>query len=454
MAKGYSKISKTILFLALPTMAEQLLQAAVGYIDTAMVGSLGANAVAAVGATGSVNWFMHGTVTAIGIGFLSCISRMLGSGDEEKARKAAGQAVIAAAILGLAYTALALGLSGAIPRWMHVDSQIVSLATLYFQITYAPMLFRSASLILSYVIRSGGDTKTPLKVTMAENAINLALNYILIYEPHDVGAFHVYGAGLGVGGAAIASAISYVFGGVAMTLCLFRDKRVSPIGMPWKPDLIILKPCFSVALPIMLQKVSVSSGYIVYASMINALGGVATAAHTVANTVESAFYIPGKGMQATAETLAGYAYGAKSKEDIKRLTKAIIPIEFLLMSASALVLFFAANPLVRIFSDNEDVIMLGTTVLKMISVTEPFFGMQIVIEGILQGLERTKVPFIVNVLGMWCIRILGTFIATRVLGLGFVSAWSCMALHNLFLFFVLSLYFLLSRHGLMKGECE
>ena len=86
--------------LAWPTMLEQLTQTAVQYIDTAMVGVLGTEATAAVGATGTVNWMVGSTVSAIGVGFLSFIAQSIGAGKREQARKASAQAVMVTVLLG------------------------------------------------------------------------------------------------------------------------------------------------------------------------------------------------------------------------------------------------------------------------------------------------------------------------------------------------------------------
>ena len=168
--------------------------------------------------------------------------------------------------------------------------------------------------------------------------------------------------------------------------------------------------------------------------MINSLGEVATAAHTIANTVESAFYIPGYGMQTAAATLAGNAYGAGDEDKMDRLAKMFIPIEISLMIFSGGALFLLAPTLVQIFSTSEEVILLGSTVLRMVALSEPFYGFSIIIEGMMQGVGKTKEPFVFNIIGMWMIRIVGTFICTQMLGFGLVAAWGCMIAHNMFLF--------------------
>ena len=439
----------TVFSLAWPTMLEQLTQTAVQYIDTAMVGALGTVATASVGATTTVNWMIGSVVSAIGIGFLSFIAQAMGAGRDGQARKASAQACMLTLLLGLSLTALTQAVAGLVPVWMQVDPAIQSSAAVYFRILYLPMLFRTASIIFATVLRAAGDTRTPMRVGLAVNVINIALNFFLIYpsrELHLLGtSLWMPGAGWGVKGAAWASAASFVFGGVALSAALWKHPAVSPRGQRFVPDPAILRPCFRVALPNLCQRFATSFGYVVFASMINALGETSTAAHTIANTVESAFYIPGWGMQTAAATLSGNAYGARDRQRLRRLGGTILPLEIFLMVISGSLLFLFAEPLVRLFSRDAEVIRLGTTVLRMVAVSEPFYGVPIVVEGLMQGVGKTTAPFVYNVLGMWGIRIAGTFICTRLLGMGLVSAWACMIGHNMLLFIFFTVHYLTGR---------
>ena len=442
----------TILALAWPTMLEQLLQTAVQYIDTAMVGSLGTQATAAVGATTTVNWLIGSTISALGVGFLSFIAQAYGAKDREAAAKAVMQAVIVTVVCGLTFTALTLGLSGYVPVWMRVDEDIRELAGRYFFILYLPMLPRTASIIFGTVLRAAGDTKSPMKIGIWVNIINVVLNFFLIYPTRQIGRYVVPGAGMGVIGAAIASAAAFAFGGIAISVVLWRHPLVSPRGQKFRPDWSILRPCMKVAMPNMLQRFGTSLGYVAFASMINALGEVATAAHTIANTVESAFYIPGYGMQTAAATLAGNAYGARDRQRLKELAEMFIPIEVVLMILSGGALFLSAPALMGLFSESGEVIALGTTVLRMVALSEPCYGFSIIVEGMMQGLGNTRKPFVYNILGMWGVRIVGTFICTTFLGGGLVAAWGCMIAHNLLLFALFLLCYLRGNWNPMEKE--
>ena len=201
-----------IMSLAWPTMLEQLMQTAVQYIDTAMVGALGTDATAAVGATSTVNWLIGSTISAFGIGFLSYIAKACGAGDKAAAKRAASQAALVVLITGIVFTALTLSLSSFVPVWMQVDESIRDLSARYFFILYAPMLPRTAIIIFGTILRSAGDTKTPMKAGIAVNVINIVLNFLLIYPTRTITvldlSFTMPGAGWGVIGAAAASAVS------------------------------------------------------------------------------------------------------------------------------------------------------------------------------------------------------------------------------------------------------
>jgi putative MATE family efflux protein len=341
---------------------------------------------------------------------------------------------------------------------MQVDPAIRDTAQRYFFILYTPMLLRTATILFGTLLRAAGDTRTPMKAGILVNITNVVLNFLLIYPTRTVSVFGsslwIPGAGMGVIGAAVASAISFLVGGICITVALFRHPLVSPRGYRLRPDKTILLPCLRVAAPNAFQRFGTSLGYVVFAAMVNSLGGIATAAHTIANTVESAFYIPGYGMQTAAATLAGNAYGAKDSKKLKDLSKMILVIEILLMIVSGGLLFLLAPPMMSIFSKDAQVILLGATVLRMVAVSEPFYGVSIVIEGMMQGMGKTVMPLVCNISGMWAIRIVGMFIFTQILSFGLIGAWGCMIAHNLALFGMFLFYYLSGRWNPLRRKKE
>ena len=442
------KLLPTIVALAWPTMLEQILQTAVQYIDTAMVGSLGTDATAAVGSTGTVGWLVASTIGSLSVGFLTFIAQAYGAGDKQRASRVSSQAALVVLVMGILMTIVTSSISPFVPKWMQVEEHIQSMASSYFFILFLPMLPRAASFIFGTVLRAAGDTKTPMKIGLLVNIVNVVLNFFMIFDTRTMHVFglHIpmWGCGWGVVGAAIASAISLTVGGILITIKVYQHPDISFKGQKLRPDWDILRPCMKIALPNALQRFGTSLGFVAFAAMINSLGGVSTATHTIANTVESAFYIPGYGMMTAASTLVGNALGAGDKQRMRNMAALIIFIEVVLMIFTGGLLFLFAPQMMSLFSQSDEVIGLGSIVLRMVALSEPFYGVSIIIEGILQGVGETKKPFVYNITGMWGIRIIGTFICTQLLGFGLVSAWACMISHNLLVF---TLYTILYVRG-------
>lgn len=434
-----------IFTLAWPTMLENILSTAIQYIDTAMVGNLGTDAMAAVGSTSTVSWLFVSSISAFGVGFLAYISQARGRGDDNAAKRAVMQAIITVLVLGSLFTLVTVSVSKYVPKWMNVDPSISELATSYFFITYLATLPRSANMILGTVLRAAGDTKTPMRIGIGVNVINLVLNYFLINPTRTVSLLGLKmtmpGAGMGVIGAAVASVISMIYGGVAMLISVFKHEEISPKGLPFKLDMEIMRPCLKTAIPYMFQRFGSSLGYVVFASMINSLGATATAAHTIGNTVESAFYIPGFGMMTAAATLTGNYIGARDSDSLHKVARVTILCEVLMMIVTGSLLFIFAPNLVRIFNKDPEVIALCSTVLKMVACSEPFFGVTNVLEGMLQGAGNTKFSLYVNIIAMWTMRILGTYILTQIFDFGLIGAWTGMIAHNMTSFLCYALYY-------------
>ena len=116
-----------------------------------MVGALGTDATAAVGATTTVNWLVGSTISALSVGFLAYIAKSFGAGKMEAARRAVAQSVLAVLAAGIFFTVVTVALSGRVPVWMQVDPEIQEMASLYFLILYLPMLPRTASIIFGTV---------------------------------------------------------------------------------------------------------------------------------------------------------------------------------------------------------------------------------------------------------------------------------------------------------------
>ena len=409
----------TIFHLAWPTVVEQALQTVVSYADTAQVGAIGANASASVGLTTSVMWLVNAPMFAIGMGFLSVISRALGADDRQTARRAAMQAIWMTVVLGLVEGVIAVAVSPVLPVWLGAEQEIQRDAAIYFGIVSLPMLFRCSTIILASVLRATKNTRTPMIFNTIMNVINITLNAILIGP-----------AGLGVAGAAIATAIGYAVGGTLMFVSVLRSPVLDLRTMPVRLDWAILKRCLSIGLPIAGERITACLGQVLFTALIARLGTVSVAAHSIGITAEQAFYIPGYGMQTAAATLCGFSAGEKDEKKLMQYSSAICVMAVVLMGSLSTLMFFIPELILGIFTRDAAVIALGTQLLKIVAFSEPFFAAAIIMEGVFNGVGDTKAPFAISLMTMWGIRILFTFLVVNVFHLGLASVWLCMVGDN------------------------
>ena len=409
----------TIFHLAWPTIVEQALQTVVSYADTAQVGAIGANASASVGLTTSVMWLVNAPMFAIGMGFLSVISRALGADDRQTARRAAMQAIWMTVVLGLVEGVIAVAVSPVLPVWLGAEQEIQRDAAIYFGIVSLPMLSRCSTIILASVLRATKNTRTPMIFNTIMNVINITLNAILIGP-----------AGLGVAGAAIATAIGYAVGGTLMFVSVLRSPVLDLRTMPVRLDWAILKRCLSIGLPIAGERITACLGQVLFTALIARLGTVSVAAHSIGITAEQAFYIPGYGMQTAAATLCGFSAGEKDEKKLMQYSSAICVMAVVLMGSLSTLMFFIPELILGIFTRDAAVIALGTQLLKIVAFSEPFFAAAIIMEGVFNGVGDTKAPFAISLMTMWGIRILFTFLVVNVFHLGLASVWLCMVGDN------------------------
>ena len=441
-----------ILRLAWPTIVEQALQTIVIYINTAMIGGLGQNASAAVGLTATFTWLINSPAFAVGIGATACISRAVGEENIEETRSYAAQAVKISLILGSCMTLITLGISPFLPTWLGAEPAIRSDAGIYFALICAPYLFNAINIIFGAILRGAGDTRTAMQVNFLINIVHIILNFFFIYETRQVSlfgfSFSMFGFGWGVAGAGISTAISYVLGGLLMIAAL---RRHSLFAFRWssikKRHPAAMHSMLSLALPIALNRLATCLGQVVFTRLVTSLGTTVFAAHSIALTAEEAFYIPGYGMQSAATTLTGNAIGARDKKKLKHISSLLILLSFAFMTITGSLLFLLATQMMQLFTPDAEVIRLGASALRIVALSEPIFGISIILEGIFNGAGDTKHPFLYSLFSMWGIRIVGTFLCVHFFQLGLNAVWLCMVADNVCRGILLAIRY--RRHSLM-----
>ena len=439
------KLLAAIFTLSWPTVLEQVLLTAVQYIDTAMVGQIGAAASAAVGITTSSGWLLIGAFSATGVGVLSCVAKAIGAKDYERASGALVQAIFLALIVGAGLGITAIAVSPFLPVWLGAGADIQRDASAYFFITNIPAPLRAAAIILGAAVRATGETKKPMQATIIAIVVNIVLNALLIGGPRTITVFSTAvtlpGAGLGVVGAAIATACCYVVNGLLMFVALIKCPLFPKEKGSYRINRSIFRECVKIGMPVTAQKVVINLGHIVFTALISELGTVAIATHTIALTAEEAFYIPGYGMQIAAATMAGNAVGEGDTRKLKTVSLTITAVTAALIGLLSILLFLFPASVMAFFSSDPEVIRGGANVLRIVAVSEPLFAVAVIMEGVFDGTGEVLTPFLASIFSMWVIRILLTYICVSILGLGLNSVWICMVADNTVRCFILVVRF-------------
>jgi len=424
----YKSVFITLVMLSIPTILEEIMSTLVLYVDTAMVGRLGEKATAAVSTTMTINWLLHSVAGAIGVAVLALSAHAMGAGDNDRLKRISGQAIYMSLICGIILEIAAIMLSPYIPVWMGSEVDIRHDASMYFTIISTVLIFRTSGRVFAASIRATKDTKTPMMITVVENILNVILNTLFIYV-----------LSMGVQGAAIASAISYGIGGILLYIAYRKNDYLRCPLAYIKPDKSILKECVSIGFPALLTNVASCMGYVVFAGLVSSMGTRVFAAHSIAVSAEEIVYIPGYGIRVATSSLVGNALGEGNIKKLKMTEQISIIVTVIIMCINGALLFAFAYPFMSIFTSSEAVALLGSRMLKMVALSEPFFGLMIVVEGISYGLGRTKNVLWIETFSMWGIRILFTFIVVKILHLSLEYVWMCMIADNVFKAVFLSL---------------
>ena len=418
---GKKALLSTMLTLAIPTIIEEILATLLQYVDTAMVGHLGEQATASVSITTTITWLVNSIAGAVGIASLALISKAVGGGEKEKIQDYSRQVIWLAVVCGLITGGISILLSPYIPIWMGAEEAIWDQASLYFTIVSLPMVFRAFTSILGASIRATQDTRTPMLINMTANCINGVLNYVLIY-----------GLNLGVTGAAMASALAYTFSGLMMFRAYRRNKTLYWPWSSFQVKLPLIKDFAKIGIPVLGTSLTSCLGYVVFAGLVSDMGTTIFAAHSIAVTAETIFYIPGYGLRTAISAMGGSALGEKNQKKIEEVGFLSVALTMGMMCVSGIFLYLISYPLMRLFTSSAQVAGLGAEMLKLVAFSEPFFGLMIVMEGIFYGLGRTRYAFAVETCSMWGIRIFFTFLCVKIWGLDLRAVWYCMIGDNVF----------------------
>lgn len=417
--------------LTWPAIIEQLLGMMVSFVDTAMVGAMGAASTAAVSVVSSSIWLINGILAGVGVGYSVQVANAVGAQDHVRARKVMRQGALAVAALGLLVLAVMELSAPFLPDWLGAEPEVYPLAVSYLRFYSLGLPFSTVLAVFSAILRCTGDTRTPLALNGLANLGNVLLNFLLIYPTRQWRGITLPGAGLGVSGAAIASAASLALAGCLLLWKVFFNKE-KPVSIGpeenYRPDGDIIRAALRLGVPYIGERVTINLGQILMTALVAHVGTVALAANHIATTAEGMCYLPAYGLSFAATALVGQSVGARNREDARAYGRLSGLLGFGMCLATGALLFLFATPIAGLFTDEAAVIAETAKALRIVAFAEPFFAVSIVMSGALRGARDVRCPMVVALGCMWGIRAILAPILIYVFHWGLEAVWFAMAL--------------------------
>lgn len=401
--------------LSLPAILTQITTIAMQYIDSAMVGALGADASAAIGLVASSTWLFGGVTTAVSAGFSVQVAHRIGAGEDTEARTVVRHGLAAALTLAALLALLGLGICRQLPCWLGGGAEICADASAYF-LTFSLMLpFSQLNSLTAGFLQCAGDMVTPSVLNAVMCGLDMVCNALLI--PH----FGVLGAGMG-------TALACALVSLAMAWCCcvrnaqLRLRRGE--AHAFRPE--ILKKAFRIGAPVAVQEIAMNGAMVASTMILAPLGAAAIAANSFAVTAESLCYMPGYGVGSAATTLVGRSVGAGDAAQARRYGNICTALGGALMGCTGLLMMIFCPFVFRLLTPVAEVRTLAAQALRIGLLAEPLFGVSIAAAGALRGAGDTLVPSLLNLGSIWIVRLGLSLLLVGKLGLR--GMWIAMAI--------------------------
>ncbi len=412
------ELRRGIFAMIWPVTVENVLQLLIGFVNTAMVGRLGAATILAVGLSGRVGMFVWIIFGAIGTGTTVLIARALGAGDKERVRRVAWQGLLLALVLMGVIAGAAFVFAPSLLQMFKATSDALPIGTTYLRILAFSMPFQALYLVISAILRGSGNTRVPMQIAFVINLVNVAVNQVLIFGRFGFPA-------MGYRGSAIATIVGQATGATIAAYYLFSPR--SGVGIKLRDrvsvDIPLIRRLLGIGIPSSAEMFFWQLASIVVFRLINSFGTVAGAAYQMGLQAEGISYMPTIGFGIAATTFAGRSLGARNPHLAERYVKQIVRWGVALTSCTTLILVFGPRALMSILTNDQAVIALGAQYLLLMGLSQIPQQISGTLGAALRGAGDTVTPAIAATVGIWGFRIPFAFLLAQRFHLGVHGAW-------------------------------
>ncbi|MBQ3634696.1 MAG: MATE family efflux transporter [Bacteroidales bacterium] len=425
------------LLLSLPAMLTQLSNIIMEYIDASMVGSLGADASASIGLVSTSTWLIWGICGAAVSGFSVQVAHLVGAKDDKGARSVLRQSMTSVMVLSAIVSLTSVAISGPLPEWLGGTPDITEDATRYFRLLSSALPLFQFSMLCSAMLRSSGNVIVPSACGVVLCFLDVVFNFLLIFPTREVEvmghSMTIFGAGMGVTGAALGSILAEVLACVFLFWYLVRRSQHLALrgeSGSFVPTRDCLRKAASISLPMGLQHTVMMTAQVVSTIIVAPLGKLSIAANSFGITAESICYMPGYGIADAAQTLVGQSIGAKRQPLTKNFAKVSVILGMAVMTLTGIIMYAFAPLMMGLLTPVEEIRVLGIEALRIEAFAEPMFAASIVCYGVFVGAGDTLKPGVMNIVSMWAVRLtLAAWLAPKY---GLAGVWTAMCIELCF----------------------
>ncbi len=416
--KEFAKDPRKALFtLAIPVVIATVVQTLYNIVDTAFVGRLGADALAAITFSWPLFFILIAINSGINTGMSSRISRFLGNRQKREAENAAMHGLLVSVGFALMVSVFGIIFLDELFMLFGAEGEVKALAMQYMSIILVGVVFMFTAYVLNGIFAAQGNTRTPMKIQIVTVALNGILDPIFIF------AFH-----MGIRGAALATAIAF-FIGLVWFMAAIRRKSYLQIRLKnfnFSPD--ILRDIIKVGMPATLMMLLISIYVIFLNRFMVYFSNMHVAAFGMATRLESVAMLPIVGFSVGLLTLVGMFYGAKKYDLLKDISWFGLKIGLLITAIAGTVFFIVPEMLLRIFTADEQLLMLAVPYLRIDVFTFPLMAASMMISRILQAMGYGLPGLIINTVRIFVVAVPLAYVFVFALGLNYLSVALAMVL--------------------------
>lgn len=419
--KSESKsITSEVLQMAWPAVCESFFVALAGMVDSLMVSSLGASAVAAVGLTTQPKFMGFALFFAMNVSVSALVARRKGEDRQKSANEILLTAILFVIIAAAVISSICVLFANPIISFCGSTAETHAQAVIYYRIIMGCMIFSALSMVINAAQRGSGNTMIAMRTNIVSNVVNIACNYLLIQG-------HFGFPALGIAGAAIATVFGTIIACIMSFHSLFnRDGFVNVyylIEEKPKPSLEPVITIVKLGFSVFIEQVLMRIGFMSTAMMAAKMGTYALAAHQVGMNILGLTFSFGDGMQVAAVALIGRSLGEGKPDKAWRYGKTCQRIGLCISCCLALIYFFGGEALYKLFFEEPEIVAIGVEIIRTIIIIVLFQVSQVIYMGCLRGAGDTVYTAIASTISVTIVRTAASYIFGFLMGFGMVGIW-------------------------------